>query len=233
LMSALLPVPGSPDGGPFYLVHGLVNALEHYPWLYHGSKTRTIQKSKIKAYISLIPLLTAYAQPRLPIYYRIPNVDSNDILYGGHKDYGNELVEFMETVVNNVLTELGKMNEENISDGMSTGMADEDSPLDDDETATQLQCHLVLDLCAHLLSCCQLDNPEALLILKKSLTLAETLCIKRDKEETISSNDNVKFSCSRVSLPQKEKLRVHNQTFLENMKKDLWMINPCISDLKL
>ena len=79
-------VPGHPEHGPFYLVKGLLNAIERYEWQESsGAKARVL--------ISLLPLLCAYGQRTLP--YTVPKVDSNDVLYGGKASYLTELATYV------------------------------------------------------------------------------------------------------------------------------------------
>ena len=54
-LSSLIIMPGHPQYGPFYLVKGLANGLSKFPWSFHSS-------NRTKAYISLLPVLAAYAQ---------------------------------------------------------------------------------------------------------------------------------------------------------------------------
>ncbi len=71
-------------------VKGLLNALERYPWDARAG-------GKARVHISLLPLLCAYAQRRLP--YRVEGVDANDVLYGGNRRYVAELRQYFATLV--------------------------------------------------------------------------------------------------------------------------------------
>merc|ERR1711924_392967 len=80
--AALVVVPGHPEHGPFYLVRGLLNAVQRYPW-------KPANGCKTEVYIHLLGLLSAYAQQKLP--YSVERVESNDMLYGGNAGYLKEL----------------------------------------------------------------------------------------------------------------------------------------------
>lgn len=80
----IIPMPGHPDHGPFYLARGLLNAIQKFPW---SKGSASVQRSK--AVLLLLPVLHAYAQDPLP--GRIPGVDSNDVLYAGESSYKEEL----------------------------------------------------------------------------------------------------------------------------------------------
>lgn len=89
-LTPLMLMPGHPQYGPFYLVKGLVNGLVKFPWS-HASDVRT------KAYIDLLPVLTAFAQPTLPVH--LPRLDSNDVVYAGDPHYSADLNDLYEETV--------------------------------------------------------------------------------------------------------------------------------------
>ena len=101
--AALVVVPGHPEHGPFYLVGGLLKAIQKYPW-----KPNTGGKTQV--YISLVPLLCAYSQSKLP--YSIPKVESNDVLYGGQDSYTQELGTYLNRVVEDILGQLSELGGE-------------------------------------------------------------------------------------------------------------------------
>jgi len=109
----LIVVPGSPEHGPFYLVQGFLNAVPRYKW----SETSGAQ---IGVYIEMLGMLSAFKQPSLP--YHVEFVDSNDTLYGGSKEYHEELDEVtasvMKLIVDN-LTRLGESEGKNVKSKQS------------------------------------------------------------------------------------------------------------------
>lgn len=61
LASTMVVAPGHPEHGALYLVKGLVKALQAYPWQEGGT-------GKARAFLHLLPLLTALSQPSLPYH---------------------------------------------------------------------------------------------------------------------------------------------------------------------
>lgn len=135
--SALLVVPGHPEHGPFYLLRGLLNAAQRFPWV-EGSAAKT------RLYISLLPLLTAFAQRRLP--YGCEGVESNDALYGGAASYMAELQQTLETLLQDVVAQLTALGE---SDAVG---------------AKGQQSALVLELVEQLLVCTRLNASVVALV---------------------------------------------------------------------
>lgn len=101
--SFLLLFPGHPEHGPFYLVKGLLNAVQSYePW-----KEGTVGKAKV--YMSVFILFTTYYQRQFP--YHIQNVESNDDLYGNETSYMKQIATFLDTLVSEILTQLTKIGD--------------------------------------------------------------------------------------------------------------------------
>lgn len=100
-LGLLVVVPGSPEFGPFYLLHGLLKAVPRFQWKPDsGYKTRVL--------IQMLGVCSAFSQKKLP--YNVEGVDSNDTLYGGSKEYHDELNELVGTIMQQIvehLTELG------------------------------------------------------------------------------------------------------------------------------
>jgi len=101
---ALVCVPGHPEHGPFYLVHGLLTAVQRYNW-------KAESGNKTKLYVVLLSLLCSYSQRKLP--YSVAGVEANDLLYGGNAEYTKELRGHINTIVDEImgqLTEIGQNN---------------------------------------------------------------------------------------------------------------------------
>jgi heme oxygenase len=102
--STLLAVPGHPQHGPFFLVKGLLNAIQQYaPW--NGRAT----PAKARVYLAMLQLFCAYAQRAFP--YHIIGVESNDRLYGGDEEYMGQIAVFVDTLVNELLAQLSDIGE--------------------------------------------------------------------------------------------------------------------------
>jgi len=101
LASFLLYFPGHPKYGPFYLVHGLLNAIQkHEAW--EGPRA-----VKLQAYMGFLRLFATYAQPRFPV--KIDRVESNDTLYGGDAEYMAGLAQFVAKLIELVTEDLEKL----------------------------------------------------------------------------------------------------------------------------
>lgn len=85
LAAALVPMPGHPDLGPFYLARGLLAALARYAW----SPSPAASPARPRALLSLLPML--HAQAERPIPGRVPGVEANDSLYAADATYGAQL----------------------------------------------------------------------------------------------------------------------------------------------
>ena len=86
--SALVVAPGHPNA--FYVVRGLVNAVERRPW------------TTGHAHMAVLALIEVLTRVRLP--YRVVGADSNDVLYGDDAAaYSNDaisLANLQETKLN-------------------------------------------------------------------------------------------------------------------------------------
>jgi hypothetical protein len=102
LISALVLVPGHPEHGPLYLIHGLLNAMGRYP----GWAPRNGWQVHLR--IQVLLLLGAYAQRRLP--YVLTGVDSNDVLYGGAEGYRAELQTCFHMALHGTMAQLIAMS---------------------------------------------------------------------------------------------------------------------------
>ena len=85
LAAALVPMPGHPEKGPFYLARGLLAALSRYPW----SPSPGASAARPRALMSLLPMLQAQAEK--PIPGRVAGVEANDALYAGDPTYPVQL----------------------------------------------------------------------------------------------------------------------------------------------
>jgi hypothetical protein len=102
LLSTLVLVPGHPDHGPFYIVQGLLNAVPKYPWQAHTD-------CKTRVYVDMLALLATYAQKKFP--YSLPDVESNDVLYGGAPGYAFDLAQNITRCMEEVLKQLTVLGE--------------------------------------------------------------------------------------------------------------------------
>jgi len=101
--SFLLMFPGHPNHGPFYLIQGLLNAIQAYePWK-QGSQHKT------QVYLGILALFTAYYQRSFP--YHIDRVESNDMLYGGDPQYLGSVRSFIDTLITSILSYLSELGE--------------------------------------------------------------------------------------------------------------------------
>jgi hypothetical protein len=104
LISCLIPVPGHPEHGAFYLIRGLLNAISKYQWS-KGSD------AKIKLYTAMLCALSAMYQEHLPYTYE--GVESNDTLYMGGDAYNTALLEVGNTILNICLQDLSSIPQDN------------------------------------------------------------------------------------------------------------------------
>lgn len=97
LASLLVVVPGHPELGPFYLFGGLMRVLSSFQWLSGSAVPGRVA-------LSLLSTLSALAQETLP--YHIPNLESNNVLYGGDPMYLEELNKLVDELVKQLLDQL-------------------------------------------------------------------------------------------------------------------------------
>jgi len=101
--SFLLLFPGHPKNGPFYLVQGLLNAVNVYePW-------KGVSVHKTQVYLGVLTLFCAYFQRSFP--YHIDRVESNDVLYGNDAQYNSQIKSFIDTLLTDVLQSLQAIGE--------------------------------------------------------------------------------------------------------------------------
>jgi hypothetical protein len=82
--SLLVVTPGNLEKGAFLVFRGLLKVVEDFDWAPESA-------NQARAYVSMIPLITAMAQPKLP--YKIEGVQSNDVLFAGETAYVEEATE--------------------------------------------------------------------------------------------------------------------------------------------
>ncbi|XP_013882960.1 VPS35 endosomal protein-sorting factor-like isoform X2 [Austrofundulus limnaeus] len=96
-LATLLVVPDHPEHGVLYLVRGLLNMVQDYTWEDNSD-------AKVHVYISALPLLAAMSQETY--LYSIPNMDSNETLYGGDPKFLSEINKLCETLIGQILDHL-------------------------------------------------------------------------------------------------------------------------------
>jgi hypothetical protein len=101
LLAALVVLPGHPEHGPFYVLKNCLEALPKVQWRPGSEHCRTA------VYISAAHLLCTYAQTSLP--NKLPNVESNDVLYTNSPRYMNELHELLSSVLDQICTQLEQL----------------------------------------------------------------------------------------------------------------------------
>lgn len=77
-LSTLIIVPDSPEQGVLYLLRNLLDAIKRYPFDPNNISLPLV-------YLAIIDMLTTAAQETYP--YHIPNVVSNDELYGSDSKF--------------------------------------------------------------------------------------------------------------------------------------------------
>ena len=82
--SLLVVTPGNLEKGAFLVFRGLLKVVEDFDWSPESA-------NQARAYVSMIPMITAMAQPKLP--YKIEGVQSNDVLFAGETAYAEEATE--------------------------------------------------------------------------------------------------------------------------------------------
>ena len=98
-MSLLVAAPGHPEHGPLYLVTGLLNVLQACTW--------KLPASLPTLYLRMLAALNALSQRRLP--YRVPGVDSNDVLYAAEPSYQETLRGVATQVLESLLKALADL----------------------------------------------------------------------------------------------------------------------------
>lgn len=78
LAALLVVVPGHPERGPFFIISGLLKAIEEFPWQAGGD-------GQARALLGIMPLAVTLSQQQLP--YHVPGVESNDVLYAADTGY--------------------------------------------------------------------------------------------------------------------------------------------------
>ena len=101
--SFLLLFPGHPEHGPFYLVRGLLNAVQQcQAWKGDDAQSQSLGKARVL--LGLLSLLLAYAQRDFP--YHIAEVESNDTLYASAPAYLAELQPLLDGLLSSLMTTL-------------------------------------------------------------------------------------------------------------------------------
>ena len=104
--SFLLAVPGHPKHGPFFLATGFLNVIQSAKW--------RLPASRVTLYANVLRLLSAYAQRQLP--YRVPGVDSNDVLYANEPEYAEKLGETCGLLLMQIDGEIARLAERAAAD---------------------------------------------------------------------------------------------------------------------
>jgi len=99
-LSTLIVVPDSPELGTLYLLRGLLNVIQDYPW--DGNSD-----SRAMVYIKVLALLSTVVQESLP--YHVIGVDSNDALYGGDPQFVGDVDRIAGTLLREVGTRLREL----------------------------------------------------------------------------------------------------------------------------
>ncbi|XP_077482036.1 VPS35 endosomal protein-sorting factor-like isoform X2 [Stigmatopora argus] len=102
-LSTLLVVPDHPEHGVLYLVRGVLNVVQDYTWEDNGD-------AKVRVYVGALPLLAAMSQETY--LYAIPQVDSNETLYGGDPKFLSEIDKLCETLIGQILDHLKALGRE-------------------------------------------------------------------------------------------------------------------------
>jgi len=97
--SVLIVIPGHPEAGPFYLLKGLINAIQNYQWVEVDGKAL--------AYIGLLDMLAAVRQSELPL--KVEGVELNDILFDGDDRYFGELDVIANTLYKETIVHINEM----------------------------------------------------------------------------------------------------------------------------
>ncbi|KAJ6635685.1 VPS35 endosomal protein sorting factor-like [Pseudolycoriella hygida] len=96
-LSTLIVVPDSPEQGVLYLLRTLLDVIKRYPFDPNSASLSSI-------YMAIIDMLTTAAQDTYP--YHIPNVVSNDELYGSDSKFIAEIDTLCSQCVDLMLVQL-------------------------------------------------------------------------------------------------------------------------------
>ncbi|XP_029953545.1 VPS35 endosomal protein sorting factor-like [Salarias fasciatus] len=113
-LATLLVVPDHPEHGVLYLVRGLLNMVQDYTW-------EDSSDAKVRVYISALPLLAAMSQESF--LYSIPEVDSNETLYGGDPKFLSEINKLCETLIGQILDHLKALSRDDQSARRQSALA--------------------------------------------------------------------------------------------------------------
>lgn len=114
LVSVLVYAPSLTDDDAFYFVDGLRKAaLERMAWdALSSSSASPLQiaatSARVRIRLCLLQLYGLWGQPRLP--ERIPGVDSNDVLYGGHDSFFEAVHVHFSDVVEDLVRDVEAMD---------------------------------------------------------------------------------------------------------------------------
>jgi hypothetical protein len=123
-------VPGSPEFGPFYLMHALIKAVGKWASTDEESSNAAVvamnaaarNHAKAKCLMTMVGTCSAWGQKKLP--YGCAGVDSNDTLYGGGKDYMEELGELIKGILGEVVVEIEACAEGAMKDELMLGFCE-------------------------------------------------------------------------------------------------------------
>ena len=100
--SFLLLFPGHPEHGPFYLVKGLLNAIQACAvWKAESGGSAV---GRVRVHLGMLSLFCTYYQKDFP--YHIAEVESNDTLYGLSPAYLTELAAFIDSLMSEIMSTL-------------------------------------------------------------------------------------------------------------------------------
>ena len=88
--SLLVVAPGNLEKGAFLIFRGLLKVVEDFEWTQFSAH-------RVRAYLSLAPMVTAMAQPSLP--YKIKGLQLNDVLFASEAAYIEEATELVHELV--------------------------------------------------------------------------------------------------------------------------------------
>jgi hypothetical protein len=147
----MIAVPGHPTSGPFYLVKGLLNAANRFPW-------QPASAHKLTVYIRLIPLLSAFGQPNLP--FHVPGVESNDVLYNSADEYLAELAGVTNETVQSALAllkEIGDSGNAGVEASLALQLAQEVGCVSALWFGVS-PCHVIVHVALQMIRCLELND---------------------------------------------------------------------------